>query len=390
MDYIIPDYYEKFSCIGGDCPDNCCAGWEIEIDKPTLKKYKKEKSIFKNCLRNGINWKEKTFLQYNKKCVFLNEEGLCDIYSELGPDRLCKTCRTYPRHIEEFEGVHEVSLSMSCPVVAKMILTRQEPVGFLTIEDAEAIEEYPDFDYLLFTKLVDTRKAMLDMLQNRSVPFSERVTWLLGFAHDLQGRIYKGEEFSIDVLLEKYTKPQAIQFCKNKAEQCRNHVWEGHNFAKNIFKLLNCLEVRQEEWKEWLGKCLQNLREWLPVEYAKQKEKFYQLHCGTLAEQKEWERIQEQIVVYFLFTYYCGAVYDGNLYAKVKMAVISLFAIEEMLFNEWFTSGKKMQISDWIGYAYQYSRELEHSEKNLNIMESVLTRKKEYRLYEILYFLCMN
>ena len=27
MQYIIPHYYKKFACIGGDCPDTCCAGW---------------------------------------------------------------------------------------------------------------------------------------------------------------------------------------------------------------------------------------------------------------------------------------------------------------------------------------------------------------------------
>ena len=31
MQYIIPHYYKKFACIGGDCPDTCCAGWQIMI-----------------------------------------------------------------------------------------------------------------------------------------------------------------------------------------------------------------------------------------------------------------------------------------------------------------------------------------------------------------------
>lgn len=390
MEYTIPDYYEEFSCIGEKCPDTCCAGWEIVIDKEALRKYKREKSIFRNRLRNGINWKEGTFLQYNKKCVFLDEDGLCDIYSELGPDKLCKTCRTYPRHIEEFEGVREISLSMSCPVVARLILTRKEPVRFLNKEQGNEIEEYPDFNYLLFTKLVDTRKAMFDMLQNRNIPFSERITWILGFAHDLQGRILKGEEFSIDALMEKYRKPQAVQFCKKKAEQYKHHSLKGHDFVKNMFQLLNCLEARQELWKEWIVQCLQSLRELMPEEYAGKKEEFYRIHCGTSEDRREWERIQEQIVVYFLFTYYCGAVYDENPYAKVKMAIISLFAIEEMLFTEWLSSGEKMGISNWIGYAYQYSRELEHSDENLNTMEHILTKQKEFRLCEILYFLWMK
>ena len=34
-----PDYYEKFKCVGGDCKDTCCAGWEIDIDEETFYYY---------------------------------------------------------------------------------------------------------------------------------------------------------------------------------------------------------------------------------------------------------------------------------------------------------------------------------------------------------------
>ena len=31
-----PSYYRQFRCIGSDCTDNCCIGWEIDIDPETL------------------------------------------------------------------------------------------------------------------------------------------------------------------------------------------------------------------------------------------------------------------------------------------------------------------------------------------------------------------
>lgn len=34
---IYPSYIEKFQCIGGKCEDNCCIGWDIDIDKETFK-----------------------------------------------------------------------------------------------------------------------------------------------------------------------------------------------------------------------------------------------------------------------------------------------------------------------------------------------------------------
>ena len=40
MFYVRPNYYEQFKCISDRCEATCCAGWQIVIDKRTLKKYK--------------------------------------------------------------------------------------------------------------------------------------------------------------------------------------------------------------------------------------------------------------------------------------------------------------------------------------------------------------
>ena len=105
MLYTYPHYYRKFQCIASECEDTCCAGWEIMIDDKALEKYKKAKGPVGNRLKNSINWKEGSFLQYHHRCAFLNDENLCDLYTEMGPDSLCRTCRMYPRHVEEFEGI---------------------------------------------------------------------------------------------------------------------------------------------------------------------------------------------------------------------------------------------------------------------------------------------
>lgn len=49
MIYTYPDYYDKFTCIAGECPATCCAAWEIVIDDESLEKYRQyeEKNIMK-------------------------------------------------------------------------------------------------------------------------------------------------------------------------------------------------------------------------------------------------------------------------------------------------------------------------------------------------------
>ncbi len=36
-----PWFYDKFLCIGDKCTDNCCIGWEIDIDKPAMERFAK-------------------------------------------------------------------------------------------------------------------------------------------------------------------------------------------------------------------------------------------------------------------------------------------------------------------------------------------------------------
>ena len=163
MKKIVPDYYKEFQCIADKCQDTCCAGWQIVIDKKSLAKYKKVRGKFMWRMLRSVNWCSGTFCQdKEKRCAFLNENNLCDLYIHQGEKSLCKTCRLYPRHIEEFEGVKEITLSVSCPEVAKILMERKTPVTFLDYEKEEQEEEYEDFDPFLFSVLQDARAKMID------------------------------------------------------------------------------------------------------------------------------------------------------------------------------------------------------------------------------------
>ena len=77
----------------------------------------------------------------------------------------------------------------------------------------------------------------------------------------------------------------------------------------------------------------------------------------------------EQLAVYFIDTYFCGAVYDARVYAKVRMAVSSLFYVYEMLLARWIKNERMLDLEDVIITVYRYSREIEHSDINLERIE---------------------
>ena len=399
MLYTIPDYYPSFECIADKCEDTCCAGWQIVIDKKTLKKYTKIKGDFRKRMFRSVDWLQGTFKQdKDKRCAFLNERNLCDLYLSQGEGGFCKTCREYPRHTEEFEGIREITLSISCPEVARILMNRKEPVAFLNYE-REGEEEIEDFDPFFFSILEDARKEMIAILQNRSLSITDRILLILGMAHDMQGRMNRQEMFGCSDVITKYTTEKALQFVKEYQQKSKRDDFE---FAHTMFQHLFQLELLKEEW----GILLKETKDLLyqkNEEYGKLRLEFEEYLRKTTRESykrtndtinietpeeakestdKEEEKRNividihlEQLLVYFLFTYFPGAVYDGEIYAKVQLAVYCVWMIWEIWMARWLKNEKTLDLEEMTELVYRFSREVEHSDLNLASIEKILSKK---------------
>ena len=134
MQITKPTFYKEFSCIAGACPDTCCAGWEIEVDETTAQGYLAEKGAFGDRLRREIGSEpgEYFFKLQNNRCPFLNKENLCDIFINIGEDKLCTVCTEYPRFTETYGSLTEKGLGMSCESAAEFIFKSEKPTGFET------------------------------------------------------------------------------------------------------------------------------------------------------------------------------------------------------------------------------------------------------------------
>lgn len=376
MQYTVPHYYKKFRCIAGECPDTCCAGWQIQIDPASLRKYRKIKGPLGNRLKNEINWKEGCFRQYNGRCAFLNENDLCDLYLEGGGARaFCRTCRTYPRHIEEFEGLREISLSLSCPAAADLILNCGEPVRFLHAEDEKEDEPYEDFDFFLFTKLEDARSLILRILQDRAHPFSLRAAASLALAHDLQQRIDKNALFEADNLFDRYSSPGMWTWFETRlsALKLSEGYAERRRAAENaLFSILDRLEVLRDDWMPYLVDARRTLKN-APALQREEERSFSDLFTDQTAE---------QLLVYFVFTYFCGAVYNGNACGKMKFSFAGMILIRELVRAEWIRNPDITRESI-LRTACRYAREVEHSDQNKFLMEELLDDEDLFGLEEL-------
>lgn len=385
MLYTIPDYYKEFKCTADKCEDTCCAGWQIVIDEESLERYRNVKGFFKWRMLRSVDWKNGVFKQdEEKRCAFLNEQNLCDLYKACGEKSLCKTCGQYPRHMEEFEGVREITLSISCPEVARVLMARKTPVTFQSYEE-KGEEEYEDFDPFLFSILEDARKEMITILQNRNLPIRQRVMLVLGMAHDMQGRINRQEMFDCFSVIEKYKGEKALQYVEEYLSGIeQNFNWispeavtkSKHGkgrmaMTREVFDKLYELELLREEW----DMLLQESEVMLYGKWDRDYKEILDEFTAWAKEHTDVEIHLEQLLVYFLFTYFPGAVYDGEVYAKVQMAVYCTWMIHELWMARWLKNEKTLDMEEMTDLVYRFSREVEHSDENLKHVEQIMEKK---------------
>ncbi|MBQ8231738.1 MAG: flagellin lysine-N-methylase [Lachnospiraceae bacterium] len=372
MRYVKPHYYEDFQCTADRCPDTCCAGWQIVIDEESLEKYSRVRGPFGNRLFDSIDWEEGSFRQQKGRCCFLDEENLCDLYKILGKDSLCRTCRMYPRHVEEYEGLRELSLSLSCPVAAEMILTCREPLRLIeeeTDEAEELEEEFEDFDLLMFTQLEDARAVIFALLQDRERTMDQRIGLTRQMVEQMQKCIDEERYYDVDGVIDRFRQlsesemPQGISMTDEPemsryTKMCREYTVFGR------------LERLRPEWSDLLDDAWMTLYEKGEDTYQEIREEF-ETYCADVWKE-EWTLFSENLFLFFLYTYFCGAVYDDWIYSKFALAEFSVRWIQELIMARWAENGE-ISREDYIEIAYRYAREIEHSDENLNMLEEWLT-----------------
>ncbi len=186
MKHLYPSYYNRFECIAAACPDSCCQGWDVVIDSDTEAFYNSVSGSFGDKLRNAIYTDpdgDRVFrLAEEKKCPFWGADHLCDIYRELGRERLCATCALFPRITMDYTVFTEHTLSLACPEAARLVLSEKH--AYEAFDDVE-IEPCEAYDTELMRWLLRTRAEAAAIL-TASKPLADRLDDLLAFAQSAQ------------------------------------------------------------------------------------------------------------------------------------------------------------------------------------------------------------
>ncbi len=401
MIYTYPDYYKKFSCIADKCPDTCCGKWQIVIDDDSLERYQEYDGDYRPELHRKVNWKEGVFRHGRSgKCAFLRDDMLCDLYIHMGKESLCTTCREYPRHTEEFENVREVSLSLSCPEVARILMNITDKVTFVTEEDDED-EMFDDFDYFLYSNLEDIREAILNVIQDRSVDIRSRIERVIQIGASAQRHYDEGDLVMWDEC-EEQDKPEICRKLEFDPEhsntEINNEIFLDDEYVllqRQFGFLLDELELLYDDWEDVLVESHKLLFGDGVETFAENRRRFESwwrdncevtgCHPGQESDTAEsvvtednviadglhmtMDIFLEQIIVYFISIYLLGAVYDDNISGKVNACVGHAVELYMLLMARWLRNGETLSADDLIELSYRYSREIEHSDENLEQVE---------------------
>ena len=309
-----PDYYKEFSCIAGDCPDSCCIGWQVIPDAEHLEYYKTLEGELGEAIRSAIVDVdgEPSFALCNRRCSMLREDGLCKIQYHLGESALSNVCGFYPRFVTELGLIREEGLSISCPEVARLILTRKDPLTFHTYQTDDPLRYFHDIEPERILAIRQGREQGLHILQNRSLSLAFRMIKLLDIGIHVDDVEICRPRFPLTT--EAYTA-----------------------FRAKVYDVFLSFEHLRPEWTEILtvGKSGSALT--------------------SLNEDPCWE----QLLVYFLYKYALRSTMDDNFLESIIMSIISVFLLQDLYHNH---------AGDLIYLVQLYAKETEHNEDNLNTL----------------------
>jgi lysine-N-methylase len=131
----MPRYAQSFACIGPACPDTCCSGWSVPIDRDT---YQAWQTI--DVRIAGSRLMERTREPRADErmaagdcavvtdtaagdCAWLTDEKLCAVQAALGEAAIPLTCHSYPRRRVRAGDRVSMYLDLGCPQAAQLALS---------------------------------------------------------------------------------------------------------------------------------------------------------------------------------------------------------------------------------------------------------------------------
>lgn len=215
--YLQPKYVSEFQCDGKNCPKNCCKrDWKISVDVETYEKYLRLESSEHELTRHIFSDDDELFIkQENGACPFLNSEGLCSIQLERGEENISQICRSYPRQLYRFGAMIERSLTLTCPLAAKLALNPKRHIEFETAQidlpnwaQRQILVSESNVPQEILPYVVEIQLTAISILQERRLTIDARLIVLGFYFRQLEEILRRGDFETILTLNKIYTSEE--------------------------------------------------------------------------------------------------------------------------------------------------------------------------------------
>ena len=400
-----PYYYKDFKCIAGDCTDTCCAGWDVDVDEKSYRYYKSVKGEFGKRLKSVMVPEKEggcTFtLTEDKRCPFLNDKNLCDLYIALGEEHLCETCDEFPRFINEYGNVREIGIAPSCITAGELMFADRQKMHFDEFEDGKPIDMYNDIDAFLYMQLCNARKLAFDIIDYEEFSVDEVCIILLEFARQIQKHMDNERDDLIASVVKRFKDKE---YCCNVVSSCREKLKKdndrqreagragvGSRYIDAVSKFFDSfkgMEIINKDWLLYVDKerafewNVKNLKK--PdktgdeiFDYTRADEMYRNALKGFKKYYKDKEYQFRQLLDYYVYRYFLDSVYDINLVLKIKNAVVGYLIVRQLDMVCWHEKGC-IEYDEHVDIAHLYSRQFEHSYTNFEVYSDYYMRKRCY------------
>ena len=312
MEIVKPEFFDSFKCIADRCPDTCCAGWDVEIDDESAEKYKHETGCLGEYFEKHLTTDEDGYIfsLTDGRCPLLDENNLCRIQLEKGEAALCDTCRLFPRYFDNYGEIREIGLGLGCPEAARILLLPETEVRL------ERTVESPDRIYNI---LSEKREEFFAILENKRFDLKTKLSSVLFSAAEFQSEIDRINMLGSD---------SSVPF-------------------SDCVKVLEKMEYISDERRQRLV---------------------------SLSDEKAIYRNSEKYVEdfvrlfkYCLMRYMMTACFDLDLLTKVKYGIFACIITKRL-----YDSVAELSFDDRVRILCGYSKEVEYSQINLDILDEAM------------------
>jgi lysine-N-methylase len=406
MKVMTPHYYKDFRCIAGACTDTCCAGWDVDVDKNSYKYYKTVKGAFGKRLKSVMvpsQDGECTFtLKEGGRCPFLNDDNLCDLYIELGEDKLCETCAEFPRFINDYGNIREIGIAPSCKTAGELMFSYKDEITFDTVEDNSLTPQPNDIDAYTYMQLRQARIVAFGIISDRDISIFERLMLYLNYAKRIQKHLDAERDELIAGVAKRFCGPdyreKLLDKLKSRDAVLPDELQDGDTVKstpevrklygnrlikglRHFFDDFKGMEVINPDWNIHVARVRQFLDGLADDSELAAAMKDY--HAGSEAFAHEYE----QLAMYYVYRYMLDAVNDYDVLLKAKNAVIGILAVDIMAAANRAAGQqsdfRKPDFTMRVDIAHLYSRQFEHSYYNYEVYREYFGTKRCYS-YEFL------